>query len=165
MTGDAPGVARTLGEKDRLDLRLEVLVVERRCDGDDGAGCWPCTAAVINASSTQMWYARTHLLNAGIVDRPESFPRSGGAAAPLPGSGALLAQKLDDRVVLERLRGVERRAAVGVGGVDVDAELDGQLDRFERQRFALLAARLAPRPRPPPIPAAAITAVVTSFRC
>jgi len=75
------------------------------------------------------------------VNRPgasESFrrlilrcPLPRGQTAQRPGLlCALFNEKPNHRFVFQRIRRLERRAAVGVGGVDVDAKLDRQLDGF-----------------------------------
>src|SRR5262249_15019132 len=55
-----------------------------------------------------------------------------------------LDQEADDAVDLQRPRRVERRAAVGVGGVHVDAEAGEQGDRIEYQRLTLAAIYIDP---------------------
>src|SRR5881409_13780 len=53
-------------------------------------------------------------------------------------------QKRRELVELQRLGAVQRGAAVGVGGIDIHAELHGQFDGLQREGFALGAVRLNP---------------------
>ena len=52
-------------------------------------------------------------------------------------SGALLDQKLDHGFVTQGLGGIQHRATVRVGGIDIDTRFRRQLDCFEHQGFAL----------------------------
>src|SRR5262249_58055780 len=56
----------------------------------------------------------------------------------------VLDQEVNNALVFQRLRGIERRAAVGVRGVDVDAEPGGQLDGLENERLTLAALHVDP---------------------
>src|SRR5580765_4813428 len=77
-------------------------------------------------------------------------PRVPKSPSPLlllgaPALRALLLEVLNDRLVFQRLDGVERGAPVGVRGIDVDALRDDELHRFEHQRFPIAALGLRPR--------------------
>ena len=54
---------------------------------------------------------------------------------------ALLYEKLSYRLVSQALCGVQRSAAVDVGGIHIDSQLHGQLGAFECQSFALAAVK------------------------
>src|SRR5579863_3613751 len=61
------------------------------------------------------------------------------------GFGALLREECHDAWVAQRVCAVERRAAVAAWRINIDAELDNQLHRLQRQRFILAAGSIHPR--------------------
>ncbi len=61
-----------------------------------------------------------------------------------PGFAPFFDQETNHTVILQCLRAIERRTAIGVGGVQVRAEFDRQLDCLERQSFAVFRLGFGP---------------------
>src|ERR1043165_2853611 len=91
----------------------------------------PATAANATPATTSM--------QANRYRRAISRPFSGSTTSVLLCSrpGTVVDEKPGNGLVLRRFRGIQRGPAVEVRGIDVDAELGREPDRFESQRFPL----------------------------